>query len=85
MLRVKGDSMIEEGIMPGDIVLVERREQAKHGEIVIAQVDGEWTMKRFCKRGKKVTLEAANKKYPPIQPKTELQISAVVSAVIRKY
>lgn len=85
MLRVKGDSMIEEGIMPGDIVLVERQEQAKHGEIVIAQVDGEWTMKRFCKRGKKVTLEAANKKYPPIQPKTELQISAVVSAVIRKY
>ena len=85
MLRVKGDSMIEEGIMPGDIVLVERREQAKHGEIVVAQVDGEWTMKRFCKRGKKVTLEAANKKYPPIQPKTELRIAAIVSAVIRKY
>ena len=77
--------MIEEGIMPGDIVLVERREQAKHGEIVVAQIDGEWTIKRLCKRGKKVTLEAANKKYSVIQPKTELQISAVVSAVIRKY
>lgn len=85
MLRVQGDSMIEAGIMPGDIVLVERREQAKHGEIVIAQVDGEWTMKRFCKKGKKVTLEAANKKYPPVVPQEELRIAAVVCGLIRKY
>lgn len=85
MLRVQGDSMIEAGIMPGDIVLVERREQAKHGEIVIAQVDGEWTLKRFCKKGKKVTLEAANKKYAPVVPREELRIAAVVCGLIRKY
>ena len=51
MLRVRGDSMIEAGIMPGDIVLVERRDQAKHGDIVIAQVDGEWTMKTILQEG----------------------------------
>ena len=85
MLNVTGDSMIDAGIMPGDIVLVERREQAKHGEIVVAQVDGEWTLKRLCKRGRKVWLEAANKKYPPIVPKEELRIAAVVCSLIRKY
>lgn len=85
MLNVTGDSMIDAGIMPGDIVLVERREQARHGEIVVAQVDGEWTLKRLCKRGRKVTLEAANKKYPPIEPKDELRIAAVVCSLIRKY
>ena len=85
MLNVTGDSMIDAGIMPGDIVLVERREQAKHGEIVVAEVDGEWTLKRLCKRGRKVTLEAANKNYPSIEPKTELRIAAVVCSLIRKY
>lgn len=85
MLNVTGDSMIDAGIMPGDIVLVERREQAKHGEIVVAEVDGEWTLKRLCKRGRKVTLEAANKNYPPIVPKHELRIAAVVCSLIRKY
>lgn len=85
MLNVTGDSMIDAGILPGDIVLVERREHAKHGEIVVAQVDGQWTLKRLCKRGRKVTLEAANKHYPPIVPKEELRIAAVVCSLIRKY
>ncbi|GJL52843.1 MAG: hypothetical protein NPIRA01_40700 [Nitrospirales bacterium] len=85
MLRVKGDSMIEAGIMPGDLVLVERREQAKSGEIVIAEVDGEWTMKTYRKRGRKVTLEPANKKYQPIVPKEEIRIAAIVTGVVRKY
>lgn len=85
MLRVQGDSMIEAGIMPGDIVLVERRETAKPGDIVIAQVDGEWTMKTFRKQGRKVTLEAANRAYPPVVPQKELKIVAVVCALVRKY
>ncbi len=85
MLKVTGDSMIEAGILPGDVVLVERREQAKHGEIVVAQVDGQWTLKRLSKRGRKVTLEAANKNYPPIVPKDELRIAAVVCSLMRKY
>ena len=85
MLRVQGDSMIDAGILPGDLVLVEWQKDAKSGEIVIAQVDGEWTMKTYRKRGKKVVLEAANTHYEHVIPKEELRIVAVVKAVIRKY
>ncbi|MDP3779118.1 MAG: transcriptional repressor LexA [bacterium] len=85
LLKVKGDSMIEAHIEEGDLVLAERREQAKEGEIVIAEVDGEWTMKYYkTKRGKPYLL-AANKKYKPIYPEQSLRIAAVVKAVIRKY
>lgn len=85
LFKVEGDSMIEEGIMPGDMVLVERKKEAKDGDIVIALVDQEWTIKYFRKEGSKVYLEAANKNYQPIFPKGELKIAAVVKAVIRKY
>jgi SOS regulatory protein LexA len=85
MLRVQGDSMIGAGIMPGDMVLVERGAREKDGDIIIAEVDGEWTMKYFRKRGGKVYLEAANRKYKPIYPEEELRVAAVVRAVIRKY
>ena len=85
LLIVKGDSMIEAGIMPGDQVLVERGSEAKDGDIVIAEVDGNWTMKYFRKRGAKVTLVPANRKYQPMTPKAELRVAAIVKAVIRKY
>lgn len=85
ILKVQGDSMIEAGIMPGDMVLVERGVREKDGDIVIAEVDQEWTMKYYRKRGGKVYLEAANSKYEPIFPKQELRIAAIVRAVIRKY
>ncbi|MBI4372684.1 MAG: repressor LexA [Candidatus Omnitrophica bacterium] len=85
LVKVTGDSMIEAGIMPNDLVIVDRRRQPKPGDIVIAQVDGEWTMKYFIKRGGKVMLKAANKKYQPIQPKEELVIAGVVIANVRKY
>jgi SOS regulatory protein LexA len=85
ILKVSGDSMIEAGILPGDQVLVERGAEAKDGDIVIAEVDGAWTMKFFRKRGGKIVLVPGNKKYKPIIPKEELQIAAVVKAVIRKY
>ena len=85
LLRVQGDSMIDAGILPGDFVLVERREEAKNGDIVIAEVDGEWTMKVFRKHRRRVSLEPANKQYPAIVPQKRLRIAAVVIAVIRKY
>jgi SOS regulatory protein LexA len=85
MLKVTGDSMIEAGILPGDIVLVEKGVQPKTNDIVIAQVDGEWTMKFFVKRGRDVVLEAANRKYPPIRPRQSLEIGGVVRTVIRKF
>jgi SOS regulatory protein LexA len=85
LLHVSGDSMIGEGIMEGDLVIVEKGKQPRNGDVVIAEVDGEWTMKYFKKQGKQVILEAANPKYPIIRPKTELKIGGVVTAVIRKY
>lgn len=85
LISVEGDSMIEAGILPQDLVLVERGRQARDGDIVIAAIDGGWTMKYLRKRGGQFILEAANKKYPPIVPSEELVIDAVVTAVIRKY
>jgi len=85
ILKVSGDSMIEAGIMPGDQVLVERGTEPREGDIVIAEVDGSWTMKYFRKRGGRVILVPGNKKYKPITPKEELRVTAVVKAVIRKY
>ena len=85
LLKVDGDSMIGAGIMPDDLVLVERGREPKTGDIVIAEVDGAWTMKYFHKKGKEVYLEAANPKYPRIKPVAELRLGGVVTAVIRKY
>lgn len=85
LLRVSGDSMSEAGILPGDMVLVDRGQAAKSGDIVIAEVDGEWTMKYLRKRGENVMLLPANPKYKPIKPKAELKIAGVVTAVVRKY
>jgi len=85
MLQVSGDSMIDAGILPGDLVLVERGKPAKTGDIVIAQVDGQWTIKYLAKKGSRVYLAPANKKFKPIFAREELYIAAVVQAVIRKY
>lgn len=85
LIKVSGDSMIEAGIMPGDLVIVERGREAKPGDIVIAQVDGQWTMKYYTQSQGKVILKAANRKYAPIQPKQELLIGGVVIANVRKY
>ena len=85
LVKVSGDSMIDEGIKEGDLVLVERGRQPQPGDIVIAQVDGQWTMKYFEKKNGKVRLLAANKKYPPIEPQNELVIGGVVIGNVRKY
>jgi len=85
LLKVSGDSMIEAGIMPGDMVIVDRGQTPKNGDVVIAEVDGAWTMKFLKKRGDSVILIPANAKYKPIKPKKELKIAGVVTAVVRKY
>jgi len=85
LLKVSGDSMSNAGILPGDMVLVDKGETPKSGDIVIAEVDGEWTMKYLRKRGESVLLLPANPKYQPIKPKRELKIAGVVTAVVRKY
>ena len=85
LLEVKGDSMIEAHIDEGDLVIAERAQTARDGDIVVAEVDGGWTLKYFKTDGKKVWLLPANKNYKPIYPEYELRVAAVVKGVIRKY
>lgn len=85
LMRATGESMIDAGIVDGDMLLVERTDKVKPGEIVIALVDGERTLKYLRQRSGKYYLEPANKKFKPIVPENDLIIEAVVKAVIRKY
>ncbi|MFA6432298.1 MAG: transcriptional repressor LexA [Candidatus Paceibacterota bacterium] len=85
LLKVKGDSMIDAGIQEGDLVLAERGREPRVGDIVIAEVDGGWTMKYYRKKGSQVYLEPANKAYKNIYPEQDLNIAAVVKGVVRKY
>lgn len=85
LLKVQGDSMEGAGIFEGDLVLAEKGVTPKDGDIVIAEVDHEWTMKYFKKKSGKFCLEPANKKYKTIFPEEDLTIAAVVKAVVRKY
>lgn len=85
MLTVSGDSMIEAGIHPGDVVILDRSQTPKQNDIVVAEVDREWTVKYFDKKNGKVRLRPANKNYKIIIPKEELRLAGVVTAVIRKY
>lgn len=81
---VQGDSMIDAGINDGDYALVERTTDYRDGDLVIAQVDGDLTLKYFRKNGGKVYLEAANPEYKPIYPIESLKIVAVVATIIRR-
>jgi len=85
LLKVEGDSMLDAGIHSGDLVLVEKGLSPKTGDIVVAQVDGRWTLKYFEKNAKTYILRSGNKKYPDIIPQIELIIAGVVVANIRKY
>jgi repressor LexA len=83
-LRVKGDSMIEKHIMPGDVVVVEHGKEPRHGSIVAALIDGESTLKTFQVVRRKSFLKAANPKYPDLIPVEELMIQGVVVALVRQ-
>jgi len=85
LLSVTGDSMIDAGIMEKDLVIVENSREPKSGDIVLAEVDGNWTMKYFRRKGDRVILEAANARYPDIIARADLRIAGVITAVIRKY
>lgn len=85
MLTVKGESMRDAGIFEGDMVIVERGAQAKVGDIVIAEVDGDYTIKYLRSKNGKLYLDPANPDFKPIYPENELSIAAVVRSVIRKF
>ena len=85
-LKVNGDSLIGIGIFEGDIVIIEQKKEAKNGDIVLAQIDNEWTLKILKKDriNRNIYLQAANPKYPNFFPQQELNIHGIVKAVIRK-
>jgi repressor LexA len=85
VLQVKGESMIEDGILDGDFVIIERQETARNGEIVVALLEnGLATLKRFYKEPTRIRLEPANSTMQPIYA-TDVQIQGKVVGVIRKY
>lgn len=85
VLQVKGNSMIEDGILDGDYVVIERTDTAENGDIVVAIVDDNLaTLKRFYKEDGKVVLKPANVEMEPIYP-TSLTIQGKAVGVIRKF
>lgn len=86
LLRVIGDSMIDAGIYEKDMVTVDRKLEARNGQIVVASVDGQPTIKIFRKDRNGITLMPENKKYAPIKilPENDFHILGVVTNVIRK-
>ena len=87
VLRVQGDSMIDEQIRDGDFVIVEERKLARDGETVVALIEGtEATLKRLFREGPTIRLQPANPDMNPILvPAEQVQIQGVVVGVIRKY
>ena len=85
VLRVKGDSMIDEGILDGDYVVVEEQNTAINGDIVVALIDGNFaTLKKFYKEKDRIRLEPANTKMEPIYAK-EVTIQGKVRGIVRQF
>lgn len=83
-LRVRGESMINAGILPGDLVVVRQQPDASNGEIVVALLGEEATVKRFSRHGNEIWLLPENEAYQPIDGR-QAQIMGKVTAVIRRY
>lgn len=83
-VRVTGDSMLEAGIHSGDILIVDRSLEASDGNVIVAALDGELTVKRLFRRGKTIRMLPANKNYQPIeiQAGQSFEIWGVVTNVI---
>jgi repressor LexA len=87
-LKVRGDSMIDDGIRDGDVVIVRRQAMAENGDTVVAVVDGEATVKRFYRKGDRVELRPANPALAPLFLDASvgtLEIRGVVVGLIRKF
>jgi repressor LexA len=85
LIKVKGDSMIDAGIHPGDTVVVEKRCSPNTGDIVVAIINNEFTLKRFGREKGRVVLRPENKAYPVIRPKGDAEIFGVVVGMFRTY
>ena len=86
VLKVRGDSMIDDGILDGDYVIIARRERADNGEMVVANVNGEVTLKRFYHEGERVRLQPANSMMHPIYASArEVAVQGVVVGLMRRF
>ena len=83
-LRVRGESMLNAGILPGDLVIVHRQATCSNGEIVVAMIEDEATVKRFSRQNGHIWLLPENEAYSPIDG-TYAQILGTVAAVVRRY
>jgi len=86
VLKVRGDSMIEDGILDGDYVIIARRERAENGEMVVANVNGEVTLKRLYREGDRIRLQPANSMMQPIYAHArDVVVQGVVVGLMRRF
>lgn len=86
VLKVRGDSMMDDGILDGDFVIINRRERADNGEMVVASVNGEVTLKRFYFEGERVRLQPANSLMSPIYARSrDVAVQGVVVGLMRRF
>jgi DNA polymerase V len=87
LLRVSGESMRDAGIFDGDMLVVNKAIKPRHGHVVVAVVDGEFTVKHLYQRAGRVKLKAANVTFPDITPKDgqTLEVWGVVTASIKRF
>lgn len=85
LFTVAGDSMIDLGIFEGDKVIVKKNNVAKNGDIVIAFIDGGYTIKTYRNKNGKIWLEPANQNYPNLYPKEQLIIFGIAQGIVRKF
>jgi repressor LexA len=84
-LEVRGDSMIEDCILDGDLIVVEQKKIARNGEIVVACVEGEVTLKRFFQERDHIRLQPANSSMEPIIVRGEMEILGILVGLFRRY
>ena len=86
VLKVRGDSMVDDGILDGDLVIIARRDLADNGEMVVANVNGEVTLKRLYREGERVRLQPANSMMSPIYAAArDVAVQGVVVGLMRRF
>jgi repressor LexA len=86
VLKVRGDSMIDDGILDGDLVIIAKREMADNGDMVVANVNGEVTLKRLYKEGERVRLQPANSMMGPIYAAArDVVVQGIVVGLMRRF
>jgi repressor LexA len=86
VLKVRGDSMVDDGILDGDLIVISRRETADNGEMVVANVSGDVTLKRLYREGERVRLQPANSYMNPIFVRArDVAVQGVVIGLMRRF